>query len=54
MEAGRVARLTVLETMGGSITEPRTELSAHAPHIQTLTIDTDTIGLVIGRGRKNY
>ena len=38
LEAGRVARLTVLETMGGSITEPRTELSAHAPHIQTLII----------------
>ena len=52
LEAGRVARLTVLETIGGSITEPRTELSAHAPHIQTLTIDTDTIGLVIGPGGK--
>ncbi len=52
LEKGRVARMHVLETITGAIASPRESLSPYAPHIQTVTIHPDTIGLVIGSGGK--
>lgn len=45
-------RLHILEIMNQTISKPRTELSAYAPRIITLKIDTDFIGMVIGPGGK--
>ena len=36
--------------MAKVISEPRAELSEHAPRILTVQIDTDKIGLLIGKG----
>jgi len=44
------ARTFILEEMTKVIPEPRTELSPHAPRILTVQIDTDKIGLLIGKG----
>ena len=44
------ARTFILEEMAKVIPEPRTELSPHAPRILTVQIDTDKIGLLIGKG----
>ena len=52
LEKGRIARLTILETITGEIATPRDALSPYAPHIETITINPDTIGLVIGSGGK--
>ena len=52
LEKGRVARLAILETITGEIAAPRDALSPYAPHIETITINPDTIGLVIGSGGK--
>ena len=52
LEKGRVARLHILEIITQEMSEPRASLSPYAPHIDTLTIDPDTIGMVIGTGGK--
>jgi polyribonucleotide nucleotidyltransferase len=44
------ARTFILAEMAKVIAEPRTELSPHAPRILTVQIDTDKIGLLIGKG----
>ncbi len=44
------ARTFILGEMAKVIAEPRTELSEHAPRIMTVQIDTDKIGLLIGKG----
>jgi polyribonucleotide nucleotidyltransferase len=44
------ARTFILGEMTKVIPEPRTELSPHAPRILTVQIDTDKIGLLIGKG----
>jgi polyribonucleotide nucleotidyltransferase len=44
------ARTFILSEMAKVIAEPRTELSEHAPRILTVQIDTDKIGLLIGKG----
>jgi polyribonucleotide nucleotidyltransferase len=44
------ARTFILEEMAKVIAEPRAELSEHAPRILTVQIDTDKIGLLIGKG----
>src|SRR6185295_1442870 len=48
----RDARLKVLEVMNAALSEPRAELSPHAPRIETLKINPDKIGLLIGPGGK--
>jgi polyribonucleotide nucleotidyltransferase len=48
----RDARLYVLERMRESISEPRAELSVHAPKLIRLIIDPEKIGLLIGPGGK--
>ena len=52
LEKGRAARMHILETMTQEISEPRSSLSPHAPHIESITIDPDFIGMVIGTGGK--
>ena len=47
------ARLAVLDKMRGAISEPRSELSAFAPRITILKINTEKIGELIGPGGKN-
>jgi polyribonucleotide nucleotidyltransferase len=44
------ARTFILGEMTKVIAAPRTELSPHAPRILTVQIDTDKIGLLIGKG----
>ncbi|HWC25297.1 MAG TPA: polyribonucleotide nucleotidyltransferase [Solirubrobacteraceae bacterium] len=44
------ARTFILGEMANVIAEPRKELSPHAPRILTIQIDTDKIGLLIGKG----
>ncbi len=46
------ARLHILEKMMLAISEPRTELSPHAPRLLTMQIDPSLIGLLIGPGGK--
>ena len=48
----RDARLKVLEVMNAALAEPRKELSPYAPRIETLKINPDKIGLLIGPGGK--
>ncbi len=48
----RRARLQILETMGQTISAPRTTISAYAPRLFTLTIPTDKIRDLIGPGGK--
>jgi polyribonucleotide nucleotidyltransferase len=51
-DKARSARLHILETITSAISEPRVDISPHAPKILTLTIKQDQIGLVIGSGGK--
>jgi len=50
LEQAHKARTFILAEMAKVIAEPRTELSPHAPRILTVQIDTDKIGLLIGKG----
>jgi polyribonucleotide nucleotidyltransferase len=52
LERGKQARLEILDVIGKTIAEPRASISKHAPHIATLAIRPDQIGLVIGSGGK--
>ena len=52
LQKGKNARLHILETITQELPEPRASLSPHAPHIETMTIDPDCIGMVIGTGGK--
>ncbi|BET69164.1 polyribonucleotide nucleotidyltransferase [Opitutales bacterium ASA1] len=49
----REARLQILAAMTATIGEPRKELSQHAPRIETVQIDPEKIGALIGPGGKN-
>jgi polyribonucleotide nucleotidyltransferase len=44
------ARETILETMLAVLPEPRSEMPDHAPRISTVKIDSEKIGMVIGKG----
>ncbi|MDF9825927.1 polyribonucleotide nucleotidyltransferase [Ereboglobus sp. PH5-10] len=48
----RDARIEILKVMLASIPAPRAQLSTYAPRIQTIQIDPDNIGLLIGPGGK--
>jgi polyribonucleotide nucleotidyltransferase len=48
----RDARMHVLDVMAKAITVPRKELSQYAPRIETVKIQPDKIGLLIGPGGK--
>jgi len=49
---GFQARLKLLEKMTELIAEPRAELSEYAPRIETITVDPEKIGEIIGPGGK--
>ncbi|MDB6035671.1 MAG: pnp [Verrucomicrobiales bacterium] len=53
IEKARVARLFILAEMAKTIAEPRKELSKYAPRIETVRINPEKIGAVIGPGGKN-
>ena len=46
------ARTKILQIMGGTIDKPRTELSKYAPRIETIKINPEKIGALIGPGGK--
>lgn len=48
----RDARMRILDVMSEAITVPRKELSQYAPRIETVKIQPDKIGLLIGPGVK--
>ena len=52
LEQAKEARLQILDVMEKAISEPRPELSEHAPMIEFLQIDPETIGMLIGPGGK--
>lgn len=53
LEKARLARLKILEKMTETLAEPRTELSKYAPRIETLKVNPEKIGAIIGPGGKN-
>jgi len=50
LEQARKGRLFILEKMNAAIDEPREELAPHAPRIESIQIDPEKIGAVIGKG----
>jgi polyribonucleotide nucleotidyltransferase len=53
VEKARVARAHILGEMAKTLAAPRKELSKYAPRIETLKINPEKIGLLIGPGGKN-
>lgn len=49
----RALRMQVLDVMQNIIAEPKKEMSPYAPRIETVKINPDKIGLIIGPGGKN-
>lgn len=47
------ARYKILDIMAAELPEPRAELREHAPRIETVMIDPEKIGALIGPGGKN-
>ena len=52
LEQAKEGRLHILGEMSKAIAEPRADYKAHAPRIETLFIDKEFIGAVIGPGGK--
>ncbi len=52
MEQARQARLQILEVMLEAIETPRSALKEHAPRMESISIDPEKIGAVIGPGGK--
>lgn len=50
LTAAKKARLVILDNIQATISEPRKELNAYAPKIESLTINPDKIKVVIGKG----
>ncbi len=53
VERARVARLEILAEMAKTLAAPRKELSKYAPRIETIKINPEKIGALIGPGGKN-
>ena len=53
IEKTRVARMHILGEMAKTLAEPRKEISKYAPRIQTVKINPEKIGALIGPGGKN-
>jgi polyribonucleotide nucleotidyltransferase len=53
VEKARVARLFILGEMAKTLAESRKEISKYAPRIETLKINPEKIGALIGPGGKN-
>jgi polyribonucleotide nucleotidyltransferase len=52
MTQAREGRFHILDKMAETLTDPREELSPHAPRITTMQIDPEKIGKIIGPGGK--
>jgi polyribonucleotide nucleotidyltransferase len=52
IERNRELRMAILDVMSKTIEKPREELSPYAPRIETIEIDPEKIGLIIGPGGK--
>jgi polyribonucleotide nucleotidyltransferase len=52
LDQAKEARIKILDNMKATISEPRKSLSKYAPKIESIKIDSDKIGLVIGGGGK--
>lgn len=50
LEQGKEGRAHILEHMLSTLAEPRKELSAHAPRVESIQINPDKIREVIGKG----
>ncbi|MFA9400064.1 MAG: polyribonucleotide nucleotidyltransferase [Acidobacteriota bacterium] len=50
LEQARKGRLFILDKMAEAIDGPREEMSPHAPRIESIKIDQEKIGAVIGKG----
>ncbi|MCB0827565.1 MAG: polyribonucleotide nucleotidyltransferase [Solirubrobacterales bacterium] len=50
LEQARKGRLFILDRMAEAIDGPREEMSPHAPRIESIKIDQEKIGAVIGKG----
>jgi polyribonucleotide nucleotidyltransferase len=48
----KTSRTKILDVMNGILAAPRSELSQYAPRIETIRINPDKIGLIIGPGGK--
>ncbi len=53
MERNRVARMKILDVMADCISAPRAEISERAPRMETIKINPEKIGALIGPGGKN-
>jgi polyribonucleotide nucleotidyltransferase len=53
IEKARIARMHILGEMAKTLAEPRKEISKYAPRIETLKINPEKIGALIGPGGKN-
>ncbi|MGO8839426.1 MAG: polyribonucleotide nucleotidyltransferase [Limisphaerales bacterium] len=53
IEKTRVARMHILAEMAKTLAAPRKEISQYAPRIETLKINPEKIGALIGPGGKN-
>lgn len=52
LDQARRGRLHIMEKVKETLPAPRTEMKPHAPRIETLTVDKDQIGAIIGPGGK--
>jgi polyribonucleotide nucleotidyltransferase len=53
IEKARIARMHILGEMAKTLAEPRKEISKYAPRIETIKINPEKIGALIGPGGKN-
>jgi polyribonucleotide nucleotidyltransferase len=53
LNQARAGRLHILDKLVETISEPRADVKANAPKIETMTIPKDFIGAIIGPGGKN-
>ena len=53
IEKARIARMHILAEMAKTLAAPRKEISKYAPRIETLKINPEKIGALIGPGGKN-
>jgi polyribonucleotide nucleotidyltransferase len=53
VEKARIARMHILAEMAKVIAAPRTDISKYAPRIETIKINPEKIGALIGPGGKN-
>jgi polyribonucleotide nucleotidyltransferase len=52
LEQAKAGRLHILDKIEETMQAPRPEVKPHAPHIEMITIPTDSIGALIGPGGK--